>query len=225
MSGTPSEDRPLTGVVLAGGNSRRFGESDKALARIGGDPLLLRVVARLGEVVETVVVSCRSDQRDPFEATLESTAVPVQFVEDPTADCGPLFGFRTALENVETHRCVLATCDTPFLDPRTLADLVGRLEAGFDAVAVWTADGRLQPSQAAYRTAPTVSACDHLFDSGQRRLVALFNRLDSLAVPVDRVDGNATVSLFDVDTPTDYAQAVERSEKRVTPNGTGTPSR
>lgn len=61
-----------TGVVLAGGYSTRFGEADKALAEIDGTPMVARVVDRLSEVVEGIVVSCRDDQQPAFERAIST---------------------------------------------------------------------------------------------------------------------------------------------------------
>lgn len=209
MNEKDQSDEELTGVVLAGGYSRRFGTADKALACVDGNPLLVRVVSRLHDLTETVVVSCRSDQREAFEAALVSIPVSVRFAEDSTTDCGPLFGFRMALEQIESEQCVLIACDTPFLDPRTLSDISGRLDDGIEAVAVRTSDGCVQPIPAVYRTAPTESVCDKLLESGEQRLSALFDRLASRTVPANEVAGNVTRCLFDVDTPEEHDQAVE----------------
>ncbi|WP_162224234.1 molybdenum cofactor guanylyltransferase [Halorussus salinus] len=210
-----------TGVVLAGGYSRRFGDRDKALARLGGRALLARVVGRLGEVADRVVVNCRADQRAAFADALaaddsaaddsaerfDATSVPVEFVADPVADRGPLYGFRAALGAVESETCLLAACDAPFLDPRLLADLAERVVRGERDAAAVLADQRPVPTQAAYRTAPTEEACDALLDADVARLAALFDRLDARAVPAAEVAGDAERSLFDVDTPADHGRA------------------
>ncbi|UPW01421.1 molybdenum cofactor guanylyltransferase [Halorussus gelatinilyticus] len=205
-----------TGVVLAGGYSRRFGDRDKALARLGGRPLLARVVGRLGDVADRVVVSCRSDQRAAFDDALavdDGVSVTVEFVADPVPDRGPLYGFRAALGAVETETCALTACDAPFLDPRLVADLAARLESTANApdapdAAAVLADERLVPTQAVYRTGPARAAAEELLDAGVTRLSALLDRLDALAVPAEEVAGDAERSLFDVDTPADREAAV-----------------
>ncbi|UPV75362.1 molybdenum cofactor guanylyltransferase [Halorussus limi] len=204
----------LTGVVLAGGYSRRFGERDKALARLGGRPMLARVVGRLSEAADRVVVNCRTDQRAAFADALDArdpVGAPVEFVADSVPDGGPLVGFRTALSAVETPTCALAACDAPFLDPRVVADLAARLpptDSGesADAAAV-RSGGRRHPTQAVYRTAPTEAACEALLDADVTRLSALLDCLDARAVPAETVAGDAARSLFDVDTPADRAEA------------------
>jgi len=76
----------VLGVVLAGGQSRRFG-SDKALAEIGGRTLLDRAVTTLARQCEAVVVAGR-------------TVAPAPVVADaPHAAMGPLGGLCGALHH------------------------------------------------------------------------------------------------------------------------------
>jgi len=84
VNGILTNDGPILGCVLAGGESRRFG-SDKALAMLDGVTLLDRAVAWLGRHCEAVLVAGRSK-------------APVPCVADwPDAGLGPLGGLAGAL--------------------------------------------------------------------------------------------------------------------------------
>lgn len=74
----------ILGVVLAGGQSRRFG-SDKALAELGGHTLLARAVDLLSGWCEYVVVAGRE------------TAPAPTLPDWPHPDMGPLGGIAAAL--------------------------------------------------------------------------------------------------------------------------------
>jgi molybdopterin-guanine dinucleotide biosynthesis protein A len=80
----------VLGVVLAGGQSRRFG-SDKALAEIGGCTLLDRAVATLARQCEAVVVAGRTIAAAPVVA------------DAPQAGMGPLGGLCGALHHAFAH--------------------------------------------------------------------------------------------------------------------------
>ncbi len=76
----------ILGVVLAGGNSRRFG-SDKALAKLGDQTLMERAIAALGRYCGKVIVVGRE-------------SAPVQTIGDwPRPGCGPLGGLAAALRH------------------------------------------------------------------------------------------------------------------------------
>lgn len=124
------EGSAVTGVVLAGGRSRRFDGGDKALATIAGDPILARVVNALGAVAVDVVVNCRQDQRDAYRTALEGATIEPRFAIDERPDEGPLIGLDTALRDVDTPFVVLASCDLPALDPDLLGALLGELDGG-----------------------------------------------------------------------------------------------
>jgi molybdopterin-guanine dinucleotide biosynthesis protein A len=89
MNARVPKDRIL-GVVLAGGQSRRFG-SDKALAEVGGRSLLARAVAYLESQSDAVIVAGRG-------------TAPVPVVADrPRAAMGPLGGLNGALHHGAAH--------------------------------------------------------------------------------------------------------------------------
>jgi molybdopterin-guanine dinucleotide biosynthesis protein A len=103
----------VLGVVLAGGQSSRFG-SDKALAELGGRTLLDRAAASLARQCDGVVVAGRQH-------------APAPVIGDrPRPGMGPLGGLNGALHHAAAHGfdAVLAIPVDGFDVP---ADLVGEL--------------------------------------------------------------------------------------------------
>ena len=66
----------VSGIVLAGGMSRRLGRN-KALEPIGGEPLVCRVIRRLSSAAGQIVVVV-NDERRALELPLPPTAKVVQ---------------------------------------------------------------------------------------------------------------------------------------------------
>ncbi|KAB1185482.1 MULTISPECIES: molybdenum cofactor guanylyltransferase [Haloferax] len=65
--------REVCGVVLAGGDSTRFGDSDKALAQFAGKPLVSHVTSVLHAATgEPPILAARTDDR----ATMLSDVLP-----------------------------------------------------------------------------------------------------------------------------------------------------
>jgi len=109
------------GVVLAGGQSRRFRSQPKALASLGGVPLIEHVIERLHPQVGSMAISV--ERRNPLFNTFG-----LDQIEDPEPGVqGPLPALLASLRWAQgqgaSEWLQTAPCDTPFL-PK---DLVGRL--------------------------------------------------------------------------------------------------
>lgn len=172
------------GLVLAGGYSRRFGDEEKALAEIDGRPMLEHVVDRIGRVTQSVVVSCRDEQRDTFRSLQFDPEV--EFVTDPVPDRGPVVGIETALATMTAESVAIVACDMPGVDPSFLRTLSERLP-GHDAVVPRLPSGHVQPLQAVYRTRPMETACRRQRLASDVSLRAVLDRLDVLELPPDVV--------------------------------------
>lgn len=188
-----------TGVVVAGGRSTRFGDQEKALAELDGQPMLRRVVTALGTVCVEVVVNCRPDQRAAFAAALESVETDVRFALDEETDEGPLAGLLNGLSATDTEFAAVVGCDMPLVESEALRALVDRArQRSADAVVPRT-DGGPEPLHGVYRVGPAQAAARAVLDDGRRSLRAL---VDSLEV-TDIAVGSASVpprSVTSVDT-------------------------
>ena len=163
------------GVVLAGGYSRRFGEAEKALVRVGNETMLQRVVDRVGVATGQVTISCRRDQRGAFERL--SFSPPVQFVTDPEDDCGPLFALHHVLKSVTKPFTAVVACDMPGVRPSVIHSLYERVGTADGAVPLLAA-GIRQPLQAVYRTDPLRDACQHQLETQTHSVSGAVDRLE-----------------------------------------------
>lgn len=142
----------ITGIILAGGESRRFG-SDKASALFAGRPMLQWVLDAVAAVATEILVSTAVGQSLPGV----TTNVPIRVLVDPVAAQGPLVGMAAAFAEASNEACIVVSCDTPLVEPELLRALVERLEER-DAVIPEVA-GKRQPLIAAYRR----TACAAVF--------------------------------------------------------------
>ncbi|MFZ4152315.1 NTP transferase domain-containing protein [Streptomyces pseudogriseolus] len=184
-------------VVLAGGAARRLGGADKPAVRVGGRPLLDRVLAACADARTTVVV-----------AGPRPTARPVTWAREDPPGGGPVAALDAGLRHVTAEYVVLLSADLPFLDGRTVGALLDALRRGAaDGVLLTDAGGRDQPLVAAYRTLPL-----------RRELAALSARHGGTAgLPLRRLTGaldllriSDPVASFDCDTWDDIATARAR---------------
>ncbi|MGC9501548.1 NTP transferase domain-containing protein [Streptomyces sp. WG7] len=184
-------------VVLAGGAARRLGGADKPGLRVGGRPLLDRVLAACAGARTTVVVA------DP-----RPTARPVTWAREDPPGGGPLAALAAGLAHTTEEHVVVVSADLPFLDAPTVGRLLSALTASdCDGVLLTDADGRDQPLVAAYRASAL-----------RRELAALTrDRADLAGLPLRRLTGALrlirvpdAVASFDCDTWDDIATARAR---------------
>lgn len=131
----------FSGIVLAGGESKRLGR-DKALLDFGGRTLLEMTVERLREITSDIVVACGAGVRPGWPK------VQARMAPDRVRGLGPLAGLEAGLRAVTNEAAVVVACDMPFLSPELLRYLAALVD-GHDA-AVPVIDGRRHALHAAY---------------------------------------------------------------------------
>jgi molybdenum cofactor guanylyltransferase len=97
----------VTGILLAGGKSRRMGE-DKRYLHVGEQTLLERDLSVLRSVFHDVAIVLAQDS-----AVLDQD-VPV--LRDLVPDCGSLGGLYTGLKHAKTPHIFIVACDMPFVN-------------------------------------------------------------------------------------------------------------
>lgn len=141
----------VRGVVLAGGESLRFGAEDKALATFDGEPLVSHVVSTLRAA--TGVRPVLAAGTDAHAATLLETLPDLPTVPDADGFEGPLAGLLAAADTVSVPWIVVCGCDMPLVSSGAVRTLLDRATREADAVVVRDETGHPEPLFAAYRTA------------------------------------------------------------------------
>lgn len=191
----------ITGVVLAGGKSERFG-SPKASATFRGRLMLEWVVAALAEVADDVIVVCAPGQVLPdVEA-----ARPIQRVDDDTPHAGPLAGAIRGLRAARGEWALVVGCDMPLLGSAVLRELERRRE-GAEAV-VPRIDGRLQPLAALYRCDVAREAFERAWANGVRSIMDALRglRLVEVTPEVLPTSARALLGFRSINTAAELAQ-------------------
>jgi molybdopterin-guanine dinucleotide biosynthesis protein A len=170
-----------TGVILAGGRSTRFGDRDKAVAELAGTPMIRRVADRLVDVVDALVVNCRTDQAEAIRGALCGYPHGVVLAEDERPDRGPMAGIMTGLRAVESPYAFVVACDMPFVDPRLVSHLFERA-AGQDAAVPRLGDRWFQTTHAVYRARSMAEACERALARGEGKIIAPLFELDYAVV-------------------------------------------
>ncbi len=197
----------LTAVILAGGMSRRLGRN-KALEPFQGEPLIRRVIARMGQVGESVSVIVNEPKRAheldlPEEVTSRVDRYPGK---------GSLGGIVTGLLTSPTEWSAFCACDMPFVNTR-LYRYLAALRDGYDAV-VPVVDGRPEPTHALYSRV-CIGPIEGRIAANDLKISSFFSEVRVKLVPEDeirRLDPDL-LSFFNVNTQGDLETAVNLANK------------
>ena len=190
----------VTGVILAGGQSTRYGGLPKGLERVGSLRIIDRVRAALEPVVDDLLLIANDDRATDWLPGVRCEA-------DVLRDVGSIAGIHAALVHAESAVLVVAW-DMPFVT----ADLLrGIRDAGHDAdAAVPESDSRrgLEPL-CAYYSPPCVAAIETRIAAGDRRVIAFYDDVRMVRVPADVVAtfGNPAFLFMNVNTPEERVRA------------------
>lgn len=160
----------LSGLVLAGGASRRMG-TDKAQILFDSEPLVIRAVRILGQVCTDVVVASGDGHRlDHLGVTQVADALP---------GAGPLAGIAAGLESARHDLVAVIAVDMPAASPAVLALLAGLWRG--EAAVVPVVAGRWEPLHAVWArsAAPGIVAC---LQAGERRVMGALTALGARLV-------------------------------------------
>jgi len=130
----------LTLAIVAGGQARRLGGVAKPLLRVGGKPILDRLLELRTLCDQVLLVSA-----DPRLVAPDAQRIP-----DVLEDRGAPGGVHAALLAAAQPWVLAVAGDMPFVDGRAVAPLLEARAEGVEAVA-YEVDGRLEPLAAVYR--------------------------------------------------------------------------
>lgn len=193
----------LTGVLLAGGASRRL-PPNKLLLEIDGAPLFWHPLRALAAACAEVVVVVAHGAPAP---RLPELGVSVRVARDASPDGGPLVGLAAGLAATGTDWALLAAGDTPRLPVPLLLALCERAARSRADVLALVGDGRPRPLPAAIRAAPGRRLVGALLGAGEARLRAILDGPATEVLPEEwwRPLDPAGDWLRDVDRPEDLA--------------------
>jgi molybdopterin-guanine dinucleotide biosynthesis protein A len=194
------------GFLLAGGKSSRMGV-DKAFLDFGGQTLLDRALAVIGEVCDRVAIV-----GDPAKFADCRSAKCESVVADIFLGCGPLGGIHAALVHSSAELSLMLAVDMPFVTTELLAFL---FEAGENTDAVVTVPRTskgFQPLCAVYRR-EFCTAAEQALRAGEYKIDAAFSNVAIRIIEEAELAaaGFSERSFFNLNTPQDRLEAGDRA--------------
>ena len=198
-----------SGVILAGGLSRRLGR-DKALVSISDQPLIQRVIERVEQLSQEIVVVV-ADQNRAADLPLAKEHRVVLDRYTGTGSLGGIFSGLDAASNVWT---LVVACDMPFLNLALLRRMMALTENA-DAV-VPLIDGRPEPTHALYSKA-CLPFIEPRLISGDLKISGFYDKVRVRYLSEEDVAAldPEFLSFFNVNTPEDLDRALSLAAQGI----------
>ncbi len=182
----------ITGVILAGGRSRRMGR-DKATLTVDGRSLFERVHEAFNAVFEQLLIA--GDRPD-----LASKAVPSFADEFPGSALGGIHG---GLKAAQTPWIFVAPCDLAAPDPNLIRHLLP-YRHNYDAVVPRTPAG-FEPVFALYHK-NCLPLMEQMLRAGNYRIYDFYDRIRTRFVGSDELPPGWQTALVNLNSPVDLEQ-------------------
>ncbi len=190
----------MTGIVLAGGESRRMGRN-KAFLKIAGLPMIEHVIRAFRTTVNHIIIVTNTP--DAY------ASYDVEVTGDAFNQRGSLIGLYSGLLRSRDEYNFVLACDMPFLNPELLSFMAGL--AGNDDVILPKVGGFVEPLHAIYRRSLLPMIGDHI-KREQRQIKGIFARLSVRYVTEEEVGyfDPERRSFINVNTPDEFRSECER---------------
>jgi molybdopterin-guanine dinucleotide biosynthesis protein A len=183
----------ITGIVLAGGRSKRMGE-DKSLMKLNGKTMVEFSVDALKTLCSSVIISSNQEVYD---------FTGCQVWPDEVADQAPIVGIYSCLKRSESEINIILSCDMPLINCELLKYLLAR-SADYEITVPIHENGMIEPLCGIYKR----SAIDVLkmsIDEGNFSLKDCIRKTSHLLVPVDNLAQFVDQNFFrNINTPADF---------------------
>ncbi len=202
------------GVILAGGQNRRYDGRPKALESVGGDLIARRAIRALSQATRRVVMV--ANDRETY------ASLGLELRPDVRPGLGALGGIYTAVrwaEEAAAPGALVMACDMPFLPSSLLQALLMEAEEA-DVVAPQSPSRRGLEPLCAYYATRCRRAIEAALDRGDRHVISFFDDVQVRTLPLRRVQefGDPDQLFLNVNTPEERERAeaiARRSEAKA----------
>lgn len=121
-------DKPIYGLVLTGGKSKRM-QKDKALIEYYGKPHAKYIYEILDKFCDKTYLSAKKGQWD------ETSLSDLPKIYDQKEDDGPIYGILNALKTKSDAYWLIVACDLIYFNDQTVQTLLSNIDSTKDVVA------------------------------------------------------------------------------------------
>lgn len=182
----------ITGIILAGGKSRRMGR-EKPLIEINGKSLIQTSIDLLSPFCSEVIISANSDIYNQFGKKV---------IKDEIANCGPIGGIYSSIKHSSSKLNLILASDTPYIDAEIIEYLISNASDN-RITAIVQPNGHIEPLCAIYPSNITNNLENHI-KSVNYKLINILHDLDFKPLLIDETNDFFTERSFkNLNTPED----------------------
>lgn len=195
----------VTGVILAGGESRRMG-CDKSLLPVAGARFIEHIYRRLEALFEEVIIVTNSPGL--------YAEIPCRKVPDIYYAQGSLAGIHSGVCHANSERAFVVACDMPFLCEGVIREICARGQEA-SVVIPRTLSG-LEPLHALYAKG-CLPAMEQVLERGERKIIRFFPEVAVCELPeqVWGLHDPEGRSFLNINTPREYFSLREGGQKQA----------
>jgi molybdopterin-guanine dinucleotide biosynthesis protein A len=133
----------ISGVILAGGDSKRFGGITKSNITVGGESIISRIIKIVRDLFDEIIIVTNTPEE--FRKYNRYIIVCDQFLR-----AGPLGGIHAAIKAASCEAVFVFACDMPFLNKELIIEQIDAFNNDYD-ILVPKIGGNIEPLHAIYR--------------------------------------------------------------------------
>lgn len=203
-----------TGVILAGGKSRRMGV-EKALIELGGSTIIERVIDTIGRIVSEVIIVANDPELFDYLQARHIRNIPIGIVKDIFQGVGALGGLHSGLYHAVEDSVFVCACDMPFINSDLVKFIIKVLDKNDAAVPV--VHNFFEPLLAAY-SKRCLDSIEREIKKGERQILSFYDDVKMRKInewELRVVDKNLR-SFININSPKDLIEAekILKSEQK-----------
>ena len=189
----------IAGVVLAGGQSSRYGQP-KMFELFAGQPLYKHsLIALQKNQLQPLIIATNASLQSKF------VEEKVQWIIEKQPHQGPLFALQNIMTNFpDVEWFFVVASDMPFIHADFIQTMLTFIDDRYDAI-VPKQDSRLQPLAALYRRSALLIA-NQLVQQNKRSMKVLLEQLHVCYVPFEEESS----TFININSQQDWHQTFER---------------
>jgi len=203
------DQKSCLGAILSGGQSVRMGR-DKALLKLGGEWLITRVVRRLQNQLDSIIINSANHTPPLMETGLPLVADLPEFAEN-----GPLAGIFSAMDYAQSanhqttdyQAIITVAVDTPFFPANYARQLIVKSAVNEGKPVIAATEAAWHPTFGLWPLSLKDALEQHLRTAQEKSILAFATRHDVQIVLFTPAPHCSIDPFFNMNTPDDLARA------------------